>query len=121
MPVTDRLSWVFDDLVPMVASAIIQYVAPEIDYPHVIVSTEAVVVHDDYLDQQVFQVQSGDEKLERLVENRYERVLLHLCFPFAQPLTVVDEVDLDIGVCEWEKEREKEREEGGRGGGGGRE
>ena len=113
MPVTDGLAWVFDDLQPVVATAVVGDVATEIHNPDVVVATETIVIHHHDLQHQVFGVETGNQELKRLVENWDKRVLLNLRFPLAESLALVYEIHLHVGV--W-REREGDREEkGGRG------
>ena len=112
MPVTDGFSRGVNDLLPVVPSTIIGDLAAEVHNPDVVVPAKPVVVHDDDLHHQVSEVETRDEKLERLVENWDERVFLDLGFPLAQPLSLVDEVDLDVGICGRRKRRRRRRRRG---------
>ena len=103
----NRLSRIIKDFLPMISSSIIRDFAAEIDDPDVIVATESIVIHHHDLQHQVLQVESWHQKLERLVENRDECVFLDLGLPLPESLSLVDEVDLHIGICEREGKRER--------------
>ena len=64
MPVANGFSRRVDNLLPVIPTAIVGYVIAEVDDTDVIIATEAVVVHDDYLHHQILQVESRNQELE---------------------------------------------------------
>lgn len=61
---TNRFSRTINNFLPMVSPSVIGHIASKIDNPDVIIAAESIVVHNDYLQHQVLQVETWDKELE---------------------------------------------------------
>ena len=99
VPVAGLMLWGTHYLQPVVPPNFLGGIGPDVDHAHLVIPAEPVVVHDPYLQTHTADVQPGHVKLERLVVDRDERVLLHLCLPLVHSFVLVNHVNFDVRIC----------------------
>ena len=99
MPLSDLLPGAIHDLVP-VAGLLTSALDPDLQATNDLVLGHAIPVEDEELEGDVLQTfVVGHVEEKGLIEDRVQRALLHVGLLLGDALSVVQEVDLHVGIC----------------------
>lgn len=100
MPVADMILRLSEDLFP-VLTACTQWIntPADGDFSDYFISGESVVAHDTHVQRNFLNIRCLPEvKLEPLIEDECETVLLSRGLPLSYSLSLIDQVDLDVYI-----------------------